>query len=125
MLAFGAYYVLLDVLVSELGWFLPILLVRVAMVAILVAGSAAAVGGVTRPTGVWRLVLLAGLLDFTAFLFYGVGINIEYSAIVAPIGAASPVVTIALAKLLLGERLEVNQKAGVAAVMAAVLLMSL
>ncbi len=125
MLAFGAYYVLLDVLVSEMGWFLPILLVRIAMVAILVVGSAASGEGVARPIGVGKLVLLAGLLDFMAFLFYSIGINVEYSAIVAPISAASPVVTIALARILLGERLETNQKAGVAAVMAAVLLMSL
>lgn len=125
MLAFGAYYVFLDVLVSELGWFLPILFVRVVMVAILVASSFAARGGVARPTGVGRLVLLAGLLDFAAFLFYSVGIYVEYSAIVAPISAASPVVTIVLARLLLGERLEANQKIGIAAVMAAVMLMSL
>jgi len=50
---------------------------------------------------------------------YGLGINLEYASIVATVSAASPVVTIVLARFFMGERLELNPKVGVVAVLVA------
>ena len=123
MIGLGLYYVLLDVLVSELGWFIPVLLVRLVLVSLLFSYSLTTKRDISFPTKVAILVILAGILEFIAFLSYGIGINLEYTSLVAPISAASPVVTIVLAKIFLGERLELNQNVGVAAVLISILLL--
>lgn len=125
MVGLGLYYVLLDVLVTELGWFLPVLLVRLAVVSLLFTYSAATRSDASFPRGVALLVVVAGLLEFVAFFSYGIGINSEYTSLVAPVSAASPVVTIALARVFLGERLELNQWVGVAAVLVSLVLLFL
>ena len=125
MIGLGLYYVLLDVLVSEIGWFLPVLLVRLVVVSLLFTYSVTTKRDVSFPKEVALLVILAGFLEFIAFLSYGIGINSEYTSLVAPVSAASPVVTIALAKIFLGENLELNQWAGVVVVSVSLVLLFL
>ena len=125
MMCLGIYYVFLDVLVSELSWFMPILLIRLFTVTYLFTYTLTTQNSISFPKEVALLVILIGLLEFIAFFSYGIGINSEYTAIVAPISATSPVVTIMLAQLLLGESLDTNQKVGVVAVLIALILLFL
>lgn len=125
MICWALYYSLLDVLVSELSWFLPVLFVRLAAVFYLFTYSWATKRDIAFPRGVASMVALTGFLEFVSFLSYGIGINSEYTAIVAPISATSPVVTITLAKLFFGETLDPNQKMGIVAVLVSLVLLFL
>lgn len=66
-----------------------------------------------RRRGTFGLLLAVGLFDTTANLSYVLGFQAGYASIVATAGALYPVVTAALAILLLRERLAPNQYAGV------------
>ena len=66
-----------------------------------------------RRRGTLGLVLAVGLFDTIANVSYVLGFEAGYASIVATAGALYPVVTAALAILLLRERLAPNQYAGV------------
>ena len=122
-ISLGVLFVLIAVLVRELSWFLPMLFIKAAMVVYLLSyGSAKKSLGF--PRNVALFILFIGILEVVAFLSYGVGITSEYTSIVAPIGAAFPVVTIVLARIFLKEVLEINQKIGVLFVLAGLVLLS-
>ena len=65
-----------------------------------------------------------GVLEVIAFFAYGSGITSEFTAIVAPVSAAFPAVTILLARIFLKERLEINQKTGIFSILAGLVLIS-
>jgi transporter family protein len=123
MMGWALYYSLLDLLVSELSWFLPVLFVRLVAVFYLFTYAWATKRNIAFPKGVTLMVVLTGFLEFISFFSYGIGIDSEYTAIVAPISATSPVVTITLAKLSFGETLDPNQKIGIVAVLISLVLL--
>ena len=55
---------------------------------------------------------------------YGAGISMEYTAIIAPITAAFPAVTVILARIFLKEHVEINQKIGIGTVIMGLILLS-
>lgn len=124
LFAWGVLFVFIDVLVSELSWFLPMLLTGGVSIIYLLAYSGAAKKNISFPKNVWLFVILIGILEVIAFLSYGIGITSEYTAIVAPVSAAFPAVTIFLARLFLKERLEMNQKIGVISVLAGLIVLA-
>lgn len=71
------------------------------------------------------LVLLTGLLDMTANGLYVFATFNGYLAIAAVLTSLYPASTVALARIVLGERLRAMQKAGVVLALAGVLLISL
>lgn len=125
LLAWGIYFVFIDVLVAELSWFLPILLIKTVVVFYLLVYSGATKKNISFPKNVALLVVLIGVLEAIAFLSYGVGITSEYTAIVAPIAAALPAVTMVLARIFFKETLEINQKIGIVSVLTGLVLLSI
>jgi len=121
----GIGFVLIDVLVTELKWFLPFFFIKTAGVLYLLLYSGTAKKNISFPKNIALFVVVIGILEVIAFLSYGVGINSEYTAIVAPIGATFPMITIILARIFFKERLDVNQKIGIAAVLAGLVLLSI
>lgn len=125
MLSWGVYFLFISFLVDELGWFLPILFIKVVAVFYLLAYSSRKRMDISFPKNVALFVLLIGILEATAFLCFGIAVVSEYTLIVAPIGAAFPAVTIILARIFFKEILEINQKIGIISVLAGLVLLSL
>ncbi|KUO42408.1 MAG: hypothetical protein APZ16_02950 [Candidatus Hadarchaeum yellowstonense] len=125
MLAWGLHYVFIDQLVAELGWFLPIFSVKAVTVFSLASYSRMAGKEVSFPKSVARMVLVVGGLEAAAFLAYGAGVASEFTAVVAPVAASFPMVTIMLARIFFHELVEINQKIGIAAVLTGLILLSL
>ncbi|MFH1432342.1 MAG: EamA family transporter [archaeon] len=124
-LAFGVDFVVIDVLVEEIGWFLPIFLTGVVMTFCLIAYSRSSGKDVSFPKGVLFFVACVAVLDALAYLSYGAGVSFEYAAIVAPIGSASPAVSIVLARILYRERVDFNQNVGIVSVLLGLVALSL
>ena len=125
LFGWGFYMFLIGVLVDKLGWFLPVFFIKAVAVFYLLSYSGVSKQDIKFPKNVYFFIVLIGVLETIAFLSYGMGINYEYNSIVAPIGAAFPMVTIILARIFLKEKLEINQKIGVISVLASLVLLSL
>jgi drug/metabolite transporter (DMT)-like permease len=123
-LGFGAFYVALDAASeSDIPWALVV--ARLTAVALFVAAFAA-----TRLTARVRaadLPVLAaiGVLIIAADTLYAASSTKGLLGVVAVLSALYPVVTIALARFFLGERLERVQQVGIAAVLCGVVAISL
>ncbi|MYB84512.1 MAG: EamA family transporter [Chloroflexi bacterium] len=126
MVGLGLALALLDRVTEASGPMLAVLIVRALSVvpAYLFTRSR---GEVIRLPQGWdgkRLLLAAALLDSGGYVGYNLGVDAAPVAVVAPITAAHPVVTIALAILLLRERPRSLQWAGAGVTVAAVIALS-
>ncbi len=126
MLFFGLQFIFLDVLSHQVDWLEALLIIR----AFVVVASAAAFGIAGRenvgfPSAVYPGILLIAVFEVLGFLAYGGGIALLQSAVVAPVSATHPLVTIILAIVVLRERLEPSQAAGILSVIAGLVLLSL
>ncbi|MCH8004254.1 MAG: EamA family transporter [Nanoarchaeota archaeon] len=122
MVGWGILFVFIDVLVSRLDWFLPILIIKALGIPFILAYSSALKRSISFPQNVGLFVVLGGILEAIAFLAFGFGITSENTSIIAPIVFAFPAVTIILARIFFKEILELNQKIGVAVLSGLVLL---
>lgn len=125
LLTFGVQYALVDYLVSELSWFLPIFFIKAFSLPMLLLYSSASRRDVSFPKVAATFIILIGFLEFLAFLGYGLGVNSDYTAIVAPITASSPIVTIALARIFFREAIDINQRIGIASFLVGLVLLSI
>jgi len=124
MLVAGIFFSLLALLAREVGWFGPVLRIRAAAVVLaglLMAGLRTRL--VARSSGL-RWLILAGMLDSLAFLAFNIGIRAAPAALIAPIAGSFSLVTILLALVLFKERPAANQWAGIAAIIAGIVVMS-
>lgn len=124
-LTFGIDFVVIDLLVSEIGWFLPVFFIGAITAFFLLTYSSVSKKDISFPRGVLLFIILVGILDTVAYLSYSSGVTSEYAAIVAPIGAASPAISIILARIFFKEKLHFNQKLGAVSVLAGLILLSL
>ncbi len=124
MFGWGIIFVLIDILVSRLGWFLPLLFFVAVEIFYMLLYSGATKKNISFPKNVVLFVILVGVLEATAFLSFSYGISLEHTAIVAPIISAFPAVTIILARIFFKEMLELNQRIGIAAVLTGLVLLS-
>jgi drug/metabolite transporter (DMT)-like permease len=117
-LGFGSYFVLSDAAADDsVLWLLA--LSRIIPVPALAAFAWAR--GMRPPPGPTTLVLVAaGTLDCSATALYGVANTKGALSIVAVVGSLYPVMTLILARAVLGERIRPVQQAGVAAALAGV-----
>ncbi|MFH1126908.1 MAG: DMT family transporter [archaeon] len=125
MLGTAIIFILMDIIVAELGWFLPMFLIRAAAVFYLLAYAFTVKKDISFPKNSASFLAIIGILEVIGFLAYGIGITKEYTAIVAPVAASFPMVTIILARIFLKETLELNQKIGVVSVVCGLILLSL
>jgi uncharacterized membrane protein len=77
------------------------------------------------PAGVRLQLLAAGVLDAAALVFFCEALTRTLLSLVAPIASTIPVVTVALARVFLAERLSVPQKGGLVLAVAGVALVAL
>lgn len=103
----------------------PILAARVASVAVLVAVTLRQRGTVSLAADARPSALGAGLLDAGANVTMLTAIRIGPLAVASVLGSLFPVVTILLARIVLGERLRAVQRIGVVLALTAVVLTSI
>jgi drug/metabolite transporter (DMT)-like permease len=115
---FGSYFVLSDAAADDSVWWF-LLLSRVIPVPALIA--LARWRGMSAPAPRSALLLAAGgTLDCGATALYAVANTKGALSIVAVVGSLYPVMTVFLARVVLGERIRLVQRVGVAAALAGV-----
>lgn len=122
--SWGAYYFFLGFLVKALNWFSVTLFVTAITVLFLAAYGAVTKKPMKANMGSLGPLLAMGAFNVIVLFAYNIGVTVSYASIVAPISAASPLVTIILAYVLLRERLAPNQKIGVAMVLLGIVLLA-
>ena len=124
MLAFGAYYVPMHA-ASTHDWLWPTFLFRCTSVTLV---WAMVLARRARPTGLrghWAALIAIGFLDTGGnALFAAASATHGLLSVVAVLASLYPVVTVLLARLLLGERVGRTQDAGVVVVLAGVVLIT-
>jgi drug/metabolite transporter (DMT)-like permease len=123
-LGFGAFFVLLAESADEAGALWSLVAARtgsvpMALLGVAVVGAGLAVGRRTLP-----LVIAAGILDASANLLFALGRQHGLVSVVAVLGSLYPVATVALASLLLRERLGRLQAVGAGLALAGVVLIA-
>ena len=122
---YGFFFWLLEPVTAGLGIAWPGMLGRVGpAVAPLLLLAARREAPAPLPRRLWGAVALATSLDTAGFLCYNLGIATAYVSVVTALASIFSAVTVLLAWVLLRERLASSQWAGVAAVIAGVLLVS-
>lgn len=110
-----------------LGWFLPVVIIRVFTIIILILYLASKKESIRinpQPSLLFLLIPI-GLLDVGSFFAFMRGISSEYVSIISPIAAASPLISILLARIFLKEKLAPNQILGISSVITGLILISL
>ncbi|MBN1386158.1 DMT family transporter [Candidatus Woesearchaeota archaeon] len=123
--AWAFYFMVFDIFTAQIGWMLAILYTHIFILI-----STMIYGRLTKMDfrfhkSTTRYVLSIAVLEVVAFICYGLGITYGFTALIAPIIAAVPIVTAILARLLLKERIYLNQKAGIIIVVACLILLAL
>ncbi len=125
MFAYGLQFVFLDVLSHRMDWLEALVITKAFVVAASIALFGLTAKGRTGfPAAAYPSILMIAVFEVLGFVAYGSGISALQSAVVAPVSATHPLVTIFLAVVLLGERPEPNQLAGVLSVVAGLALLS-
>ena len=122
---FGIFFIFVDVFVEQLGWFIPFFLTKAVQIPYLIGYSKISKTSISFPRYVMWPLLAMGILEATGFVFYGVAITKEYTALVAPIISTIPLVTVVLARIFFRELLDINQKIGIFAIVAGIIILSL
>jgi drug/metabolite transporter (DMT)-like permease len=125
-LGFGSYFVLAEIgSQGDVAWTLLLSRVMGCPIVVLIALLALRRGGAVRPDRRAALALGGiGLLDLGANAFYNHASTIGELSSVSVASSLYPVVTVMMAALLLGERVQGVQRAGVAVALAGVLMIA-
>lgn len=121
---FGTSSFTMKLVVNELGPYLPLLTSKVcAMIMVLFLRTPYCA---TRwhKTRLIPLLVIVGFLDTAGLLAFNHGIARELVSVVTPLAGVHSALTVVLAMLFLGERLEANQKLGLFSLLAGVFLLS-
>jgi drug/metabolite transporter (DMT)-like permease len=119
----GGFYVFLAQAGSRAGLY-PLLFARFASSIFLFALALALRRGVVPARGSLLLIIVAGTIDMTANCLYILAVYAGYLSIAAVLTSLYPASTVFLARFVLGERLSIVQKAGVAIALAGVALIA-
>ncbi len=125
MTVMGIAFTLWKPMVDVAGAYLAVVSVRVISAGML-GGFLAAMRAPWSPfrNGAGMFVVVAALLDSLGFIAFNLGIERNPVSLIIPVAAAYPVVTVALAWVLLRERLARPQVAGIAIVLGGVVAFS-
>lgn len=119
----GAYLLFLSLAGEKAGAY-PLLFARVASVVVLALCAAALRRPVIPARGSVAIVLLTGVIDMSANVLYVLSVYAGYLSIAAVLTSLYPGSTVLLARIVLGERLAIVQKIGVALALAGVALIA-
>ena len=123
LLAFGAYYIPMHA-ASAQDWLWPAFLFRCTSVTLVY--SAVLIRRL-RPTGLrghWRELVAIGFLDTGGNALFAAASSHGLLSVVSVLASLYPVVTVLLARLMLGERVQRTQDAGVLLVLVGVVLVT-
>ena len=123
-LGFGGFFVLLAESADGAGALWSLVAARTGSVPIALAGVAVVGAGLAVGRGVLPLVLGAGILDASANLMFAAGSQRGLVSVVAVLGSLYPVATVALAALVLHERLGRLQAVGAAVALGGVVMIA-
>ena len=123
-LGFGGFFVLLAESADGAGALWSLVAARTGSVPIALVGVAVLGAGLAVGRGVLPLVLGAGILDASANLMFAAGSQRGLVSVVAVLGSLYPVVTVALAALVLHERLGRLQAVGAAVALGGVVMIA-
>lgn len=119
---FGLYFVFIDVAADEsASW--AVVAAR-ATASALCLGTAAARGGVSVPSRAVPALALIGFFDASANALLAVALTRGYVSLVSVLASLYPVVTVLLARTVLGERVARTQAVGIAGAVGGVALVS-
>lgn len=122
-LGFGGFFVAMDA-ASDADVFWAILLNRITGVSLLTALVLAVRPRLAMTSADAGTLVLVGVFDIGANTLFAAASTEGLVSLVAVLASLYPVVTIALARLVLGERIRATQRAGVAAALAGVALIT-
>lgn len=127
MIGWGVFYTFLTILVDKWGWLFTAFSVRVFLLLFLIFYLLFFKQPFSfKPkSNIIFLILGIGIFEVIATLSYNIGIERELTAIVAPVSATFPLITIILAGIFLKERLILNQYFGIAFVISGLVLLAL
>jgi drug/metabolite transporter (DMT)-like permease len=121
--AFGVVFILLGSTSEDAGLW-PVLAARVASVTSVVAAVVVTRQPRRPAPGSMRTIAVAGVLDVTANALYVVAAREGLLSLVSVLSSLYPAATIVLARVVLGERLNRTQLAGITAAIAGVVLIA-
>jgi transporter family protein len=127
MVGWGVSLFLLASLTKVLGWFLPAILFRLLLLLFLTVYIIAVKKDFVPKKikfPLW-LFLFIGVFDMLAFFTFSFGTSGSYASIVAPIGSAYVLVTIALTQIFLKEKIKKNQAIGIFGIIMGLILISI
>lgn len=125
MVGFGVLGFLLATVSRSYGTLPMVLLLRAGTTALLVAFAAARGASALAPRVALGAIVLIGVLDTGGNLAYGYGATLGYASIVATASSAYPLIPFILGVTVLRERIAPNQVAGVALLLAGLLILGL
>ena len=125
MLGWGIAFVFVGILVENLGWFFPPLLIKTAGIFYILAYAGTAKKSISFPKNAALLVALIGILETVGFLSIGAGMSLEQTSIVVPVSSVYALMTVILAQIFFKETIELNQKIGIAAVLLGLVLLAI
>lgn len=127
MVGFGVVAFITGRYAQEVGWLLPIFIVRAGSVAVVVTVAVRRGGPVVRGMGVGDLALITvvGVADLLGIAMYSMGSERGLISIVAAASAAFTLIPVAGGLVFFGERPAPNQGLGVAAVVGGLLLLGI
>lgn len=114
----SAYSPLMTMVVMRISSVLPL------GVVIGLSAIARPAGGLRAPARIWLMVGVAGTLDVTANVMFGIASTLGSLAVVAVLGSLYPAGTVLLARIVHGERLARIQQAGVAVALVGIALIA-
>jgi len=122
---FGIAFTIVDPLVATMGFFIPMLVSKAMQVPILAAYARTRKIDISFPRNIVLPIALVGGLEFVGLMSYTLAISSEFTAVIAPMASAVPMVTIILARIFFKERLDAIQWLGVFTVLTGVAILSI
>jgi drug/metabolite transporter (DMT)-like permease len=114
----SAYSPLMTMVVMRVSSVIPLSIVTAVMARL------GALGDMRAPRRIWLLVAIAGTLDVTANVTFGIASTLGSLAVVAVLGSLYPAGTVLLARIVHGEKLARIQQVGVVVALAGVALIA-
>lgn len=116
MLGWGVLYTSIGIISRQLGWLWPILILSVGSTIVVFVYSLTGNIKISFPTKLTNLMFWYVLIGTAGFLLYSLGTSRGDVSLVGPLAAASPFVTVILARVLVKERIDANQIVGIACI---------
>jgi drug/metabolite transporter (DMT)-like permease len=127
MLTWGLSLFLIVPVSKTLGWFLPVLMLKLFGLLFLLGYVMWTKQSlrINFQLSILTLLFFIGFLDLVAFFGYSFGVEGEYASTIAPVAASFPLVTVVLARIFIKEKIVLNQVFGIVGIIMGLILISL